>query len=98
MHPGLDWSGSGLAQVESSCEFDDEPSGSIKWGNCRVASQLVASRVVLSSIELVKYSLTPIANSNPVYGQSRDILREQVMRITLEPTIDRPVLCLSRSP
>jgi hypothetical protein len=41
--------------VESSCEFDNEPSGSLKIvGNYRVASQLVASLVVLSSIELVK--------------------------------------------
>jgi hypothetical protein len=37
--------------VESSCDFDDEPSASIKCG----ASQLVASRVVLSSIESVSY-------------------------------------------
>jgi hypothetical protein len=27
---GLDWSGSGQGQVESSCECSDEPSGSIK--------------------------------------------------------------------
>jgi hypothetical protein len=27
---GLDWSGSGQEQVESSCEFGIEPSGSIK--------------------------------------------------------------------
>jgi hypothetical protein len=40
--------------VESSCECGYEPSGSIKcWGNYQVATQLVASRVVLSSIELV---------------------------------------------
>jgi hypothetical protein len=31
-------------------------------GNCRVASQLVASRVVLSSIELVSYGLYPLSN------------------------------------
>jgi hypothetical protein len=35
--------------VESSCEFGNEPTGS---ANCRVASQLVATRVVLSSIKL----------------------------------------------
>jgi hypothetical protein len=27
---GLDWSGSGWVQVESSCELGNEPSGSIK--------------------------------------------------------------------
>jgi hypothetical protein len=27
---GLDWSGSGLGQVEGSCEGGNEPSGSIK--------------------------------------------------------------------
>jgi hypothetical protein len=27
---GLDWSGSGQEQVESSCEFGNEPLGSIK--------------------------------------------------------------------
>jgi hypothetical protein len=27
---GLDWSGSGREQVESSCELGNEPSGSIK--------------------------------------------------------------------
>jgi hypothetical protein len=36
--------------VESSCESGNEPSGCY-----RVASQLVASRVVLSSMELVSY-------------------------------------------
>jgi hypothetical protein len=40
--------------VESSCELGNEPSGSIKMlGICRVAAQLVASRVVFSSTELV---------------------------------------------
>jgi hypothetical protein len=40
--------------VESSCEFGIEPSGFYEMlGNYRVASQLVASRVVLSSIQLV---------------------------------------------
>jgi hypothetical protein len=40
--------------VESSCELGNESSGSIKMlGNYRVAAQLVASRVVLSSTELV---------------------------------------------
>jgi hypothetical protein len=28
---GLDWSGSGQGPVEVSCEFGNEPSGSIKW-------------------------------------------------------------------
>jgi hypothetical protein len=45
---GLDWSGSGQVQVENSCERGNEPSG-----NYRVAAQLVASRVVLSSKGLV---------------------------------------------
>jgi hypothetical protein len=40
--------------VESSCKLGNEPSGSIKMlGKDRVAAQLVASRVVLSSTELV---------------------------------------------
>jgi hypothetical protein len=40
--------------VKSSCELGNEPSGSIKMpGIYRVAAQLVASRVVLSSTELV---------------------------------------------
>jgi hypothetical protein len=40
--------------VESSCEFGNEPSGSIKcWETYRVVEQLLASRVVLSSIEQV---------------------------------------------
>jgi hypothetical protein len=41
--------------VESSCELGNEPSGSIKMlGIYRVAAQVVASRAVLSSTELVK--------------------------------------------
>jgi hypothetical protein len=49
----MEWCGSGWVQVESSCEFGDEHSGSIKcWlGYYRVASQLVTPRVVLSSIQ-----------------------------------------------
>jgi hypothetical protein len=40
--------------VKSSCERGNEPSGSRKMlGNYRVAAQLVASRAVLSSTELV---------------------------------------------
>jgi hypothetical protein len=40
--------------VESSCEFGIEPSGSMKsWETIEWPSNLVASRVVLSSIELV---------------------------------------------
>jgi hypothetical protein len=40
--------------VESSCERGNEPSDSIKMlGIYRVAAQLVASQVVLSSTELV---------------------------------------------
>jgi hypothetical protein len=36
---GLDWSGSGEGQVESSCECGNEPRGSIKMlGIYRVAS------------------------------------------------------------
>jgi hypothetical protein len=46
----VDWIG--LAQVESSCEFGIEPSGSIKLGNYRVSKQLGISRVVLNSMEL----------------------------------------------
>jgi hypothetical protein len=39
--------------VESSCESGNEFSNSVKfWGNCRVASQLVASGIVLSPMEL----------------------------------------------
>jgi uncharacterized protein (UPF0262 family) len=44
--------------MESSCEFGIEPSGFHKMlGNYRVASQLVASRVVLSSTEFSYSSL-----------------------------------------
>jgi hypothetical protein len=39
--------------VESSCELGNEPSSSKNAGNYRVAAQVVASRVVLSSTELV---------------------------------------------
>jgi hypothetical protein len=40
--------------VESSCELGNEPSGSIKyWETTVVTAQLVASRAVLSSTELV---------------------------------------------
>jgi hypothetical protein len=41
--------------VESSCERGNEPSGFIKMlGIYRMAAQLVASQVVLSSTELVR--------------------------------------------
>jgi hypothetical protein len=41
--------------VESSCEQDNEPSGSIKcWETSRVAAELAASRERLGSTELVK--------------------------------------------
>jgi hypothetical protein len=44
--------------VESSCELGNEPSGSIKMLEiCRVAAQLVASRVVLRSIELISVAV-----------------------------------------
>jgi hypothetical protein len=50
---GLDWSGSGSEQVESSCKCGNETFGFHKMlGSYRVAAQLVASRIVLSSIEL----------------------------------------------
>jgi hypothetical protein len=39
--------------VESSCELGNEPSGSIKCWELPSAAQLVASRAVLSSTELV---------------------------------------------
>jgi hypothetical protein len=39
--------------VESSCKLSNEPSGSIKCWEYRVAAQLVASRAVLGSTELV---------------------------------------------
>jgi hypothetical protein len=48
---GLDWSGSGQGQVESSCEFGIEPSGSIKcWDTIECRNN---SRVLLRSVELV---------------------------------------------
>jgi hypothetical protein len=44
-------------------ELGDEPSGSIKMlGIYRVAAQLVASRVVLSSTQLVSY-ICPLTKS-----------------------------------
>jgi hypothetical protein len=39
--------------MESSCKLGNEPSGSINAGNYRMAAQVVASRAVLSSTELV---------------------------------------------
>jgi hypothetical protein len=45
----MNLSGLGYVQVEGSCECDNKSSGSIK----RLVAHLVASRVVLSSIELV---------------------------------------------
>jgi hypothetical protein len=48
---GLDWSDSGQEQVESSCECCNEPPGSIEfWESVEWLQQLLASRVVLSSI------------------------------------------------
>jgi hypothetical protein len=44
--------------VDISCELINEPSGSIK---CRMAAQLVASRAVLSSTELVMSSSNVMA-------------------------------------
>jgi hypothetical protein len=41
--------------VEGSCELGNEPSGSIKFWELPVAAQVVASRAVLSSTELVSY-------------------------------------------
>jgi hypothetical protein len=56
MWTGLVWLRIGTGG-ESSCEFDIEPSGSIKcWESYQEISQLVASRVVLSSIELVSWT------------------------------------------
>jgi hypothetical protein len=52
----VDWIGlpQDMGKRKSSCKCGDEPSGSIKrWENNRVATQLVAYRVVLNSIELV---------------------------------------------
>jgi hypothetical protein len=39
--------------VESSCKLGNEPSGSINSWELRMAAQVVASRAVLSSTELV---------------------------------------------
>jgi hypothetical protein len=44
--------------VESSCKLGNELSGSIKCWELRVTAQVVASRVVLSSTELVSYMQT----------------------------------------
>jgi hypothetical protein len=41
--------------VDGSCKLGNEPSGSINAGNYRVAAQLVASRAVLGSTELVQF-------------------------------------------
>jgi hypothetical protein len=50
---GLVWLRIGISG--SSCESGNEPSGFIKcWGNYRVATQLVATRVLLSSMELAR--------------------------------------------
>jgi hypothetical protein len=50
---GLDWSGSELGAVESSCEHCNEALGSIKCGSSSVAAQLAASQDGLSSMKLV---------------------------------------------
>jgi hypothetical protein len=55
--------------VESSCEFGFEPSSSIKClGNYRVAYQLVASRVVLSSTELLSSFVRSLVSYKKVLG------------------------------
>jgi hypothetical protein len=47
------WTGL-VGQVESSCEFGTESSGSVKcWETIEVSQQLGISQVVLSSIKLV---------------------------------------------
>jgi hypothetical protein len=47
-------SGRGEGQVESSCECGNEPSGSIKCcEKNRVASHLLASRMVLSCVDVI---------------------------------------------
>jgi hypothetical protein len=43
--------------VESSRERGNEPSGSIKWCELPRGCKVVTSRAVLSSTELVKYSV-----------------------------------------
>jgi hypothetical protein len=49
---GLGWCESGYGQMENSCECGNEPFCFHKMlGNYRVATQLVASRIVLSFIE-----------------------------------------------
>jgi hypothetical protein len=55
--------------VESSCELGNEPSGSINAGNCRVAAQLVASRVVLSCTELVCFRQGSYGHGLCIYGR-----------------------------
>jgi hypothetical protein len=53
----MEWTGLVSLKIGTS-EFGDEPSEFHKMlGNCRVASQLVASQVVLSSIKIVYYPL-----------------------------------------
>jgi hypothetical protein len=53
---GLVWSGSGQGQVESSCEFGIELSGSIKCWEAIECHNNYVSRVVLSSIQFVEGS------------------------------------------
>jgi hypothetical protein len=56
--------------VESSCEFGTEPSSSIMcWETIEVAAQLVASRVVPSSTELL--ILTDVSTSEDIRFCSR---------------------------
>jgi hypothetical protein len=50
----------------SSCECGNEPSGSIKWWETVVTTQLVAPRVLLSCIELV---CSIDADSFGIWGQ-----------------------------
>jgi hypothetical protein len=48
--------------MESSCECGNGPSGYKIPGNYRATTQLMASQVVLSSIELVRLELLTVKN------------------------------------
>jgi hypothetical protein len=83
--------------VESSCKLGNEPSGSIKMLEFyRVAAQLVASRAVLSSTELVSYITIQKSNVSTIItvNTSKRMLEgvKKVKSLALLSTI--PLRCM----
>jgi hypothetical protein len=64
---GLDWSGSGWGQVESSCECGNESSGSIKTGNLSSGNTTgdLLCRAQHQGVSLVSYVFSTVRPSKP---------------------------------